>query len=176
MVRSIRYYLGKRSRSELCNPFYSLTMSTRILVFCLALFISSSIKAQDTSIINNKIVSFCEKHIGKKVGRGECWDLAKEALDFAKATWTPPYDFGKTTLPNKEVLPGDIIQFENVKIVYPDKSWKEFPHHTAIVYKVLGPGKYVIAEQNVNNKKIVTLSEIDLNFVKKGKFTLFRPQ
>lgn len=150
-------------------------MNTRFLFFCFSIFIASSIKAQDTSIVNIKIVSFCEKHIGKKVGQGECWDLAKEALNFAKASWRPPYEFGKIIQPNKEVLPGDIIQFEKVKIIYPDKSWKGLPHHTAIVYKVLGPGKYIIAEQNANNKKVVDLSEIDLHFLKKGKFTLFRP-
>ena len=123
-----------------------------------------------------KIVFFCDKRVGKKVGNGECWDLAKEALNFAGANWSPPYEFGKTIPLTNAVLPGDIIQFEKVKIVYPDKSWKELPHHTAIVYKVLSSGKYIIAEQNSNNKKFIVLNEIDLNYVKKGKFTIFRPQ
>ena len=151
-------------------------MSVRCLISCFFLFVFCFSKAQDTSLINKKVVSFCEKNIDKKVGNGECWDLAKESLNFAGATWTPPYEFGKIILPTNAVLPGDIIQFEKVKIVYPDKSWKELPHHTAIVYKVISRGKYIIAEQNSNNKKFVVLTEIDLNYLKKGKFTIYRPQ
>jgi signal peptidase I len=133
--------------------------------------------AQDTiKTVPSKVLSFCEKNMGKKVGKGECWDLAKEALDFASAEWTPPYLFGKKLTKKELVKAGDIIQFENVKIIYPDKSWKELPHHTAIIYKVISPGKYIIAEQNANNKKMVILSEIDLNYLKKGQFTVFRPQ
>jgi signal peptidase I len=151
-------------------------MFTRCLTYCFFLFVFSSAAAQDTSSVNRKIVSFCEKNVNKKVGNGECWDLAKESLNSAGAAWTPPYEFGKIIPVSSTVLPGDIIQFEKVKIVYPDKSWKELPHHTAVVYKVLDRGKYIIAEQNSNNKKFVVLNEIDLNYVKKGKFTIFRPQ
>lgn len=151
-------------------------MSLRNFISGVLLFTFCAVQAQDSASVNKKMVSFCEKNVGKKVGNGECWDLAKESLNFSGATWTPPYDYGNIILPTKTVLPGDVIQFEKVKIVYPDKSWKELPHHTAIVYKVLGPGKYVIAEQNSNNKKFVALNEIDLNYVKKGKFTIYRPR
>ena len=138
--------------------------------------ISFKIKGQDTSALSKKIISFCNAHIGKKVDKGECWDLAKEALDFSGAQWTPPYGFGRELSKKEIAMPGDIIQFEKVKIVYPSKNWTELPHHTAIIYKVSGPGKYILAEQNANNKKIVTLSEIDLNYLKKGMFTIYRPQ
>ena len=151
-------------------------MSTRHLISFLFLFVFCFAKAQDTSTVNKKIVYFCEKRVGKKVGNGECWDLAKYALNTAGATWTPPYGFGKELSPSESVLPGDVIQFEKVKIVYADKSWKELPHHTAIIYKVISPGKYVIAEQNSNNKKFIVLNEIDLSFVKRGKFSIYRPQ
>jgi signal peptidase I len=151
-------------------------MLLRLTISCLFIILFCSVKAQDTATVNKKIVTFCEKHIGKKVGTGECWDLAKESLNFAGATWTPPYDYGEIVLPTNTILPGDIIQFEKVKIVYPDKSWKELPHHTAIIYKVNGPGKYIIAEQNSDNKKFVVLSEIDLNYIKKGTFKIYRPQ
>jgi signal peptidase I len=151
-------------------------MLARYLTTILLFFVLCSVKAQDTTSVNKKIVSFCEQNIGKKVGTGECWDLAKEALNNSGAIWTPPYEYGKVVLPSTPVLPGDIIQFEKVKIVYPDKSWKELPHHTAIVYKVISRWKYVIAEQNADNKKFVVLNEIDLNYVKRGKFTIFRPQ
>ena len=151
-------------------------MFPRNFISILFLFVFCTAEAQDTSSVNKKIVSFCEKNVGKKVGTGECWDLAKASLDFAGATWTPPYGYGKVVLPSDNVVPGDIIQFEKVKIVYPDKSWKELPHHTAVIYKVTGSGKYIIAEQNSNNKRFVVLSEIDLNYIKKGKFTIYHPQ
>jgi hypothetical protein len=154
-----------------------MTIRQSVIIFVFLLFVSNKTKGQDTLSVSQKIVSFCDKHIGKKVGKGECWDLAKEALDFSGAKWTSPYEFGKIVSPKKDaVLPGDIIQFENVKIVYPDKSWKELPHHTAIIYKVISPGHFTIAEQNSNNKRFVVLSEIDLSYVKKGKYTIYHPE
>lgn len=139
------------------------------------IFFASVISSQEKVSISKQIISFCDTHMGKKVGRGECWDLAKEALDYAGAEWTPPYEYGKELSKTDAVKPGDIIQLEKVKIVYPDKSWQEIPHHTAIIYKVLSPGKYTIAEQNSNNKRFVILSDLDLNYIKKGKYSIYRP-
>ena len=147
-----------------------------VVLFAILLISYFSTSAQDTALVSKKIISFCNAHIGKKVGKGECWDLAKEALDFSGAQWTPPYGFGRKLSENEIALPGDIIQFEKVKIVYPNKNWTELPHHTAVIYKITSHGKYTLAEQNANNKKIVSLSEIDLNFLKTGKFTIYRPQ
>ncbi len=147
----------------------------RFLILFLLIF-NLPLPAQELPAVNKAIVAFCEKNKEKKVGKGECWDLAKEALDEAGAKWTSPSGFGKALKKKEVVLPGDIIQFENVKIVYPDKSSSSLPHHTAIVIQVLSPGRYIIAEQNANGKRLVTFSEIDLNYVKKGKYIIFRPQ
>ena len=145
-----------------------------ILLFSISLAFTSVAKAQEASVAQ-KIITFCDKNKGKKVGKGECWDLAKEALDASGANWTPPYSFGKELAKKDPVLPGDIIQFEKVRIEYPDGSWKDFPHHTAIIYTVLGTGKYMIAEQNANGKRFVLFSEIDFSYIKKGKYTIYRP-
>ncbi len=153
-------------------------MKTRHFLFLISFFLFSAFvcKAQESSDIAKKIITFCDLNKGKKVGKGECWDLAKEALNAARATWTPPYVFGKE-LGKKEALnAGDIIQFEKVKIEYPDGAWKELPHHTAIVYKVIDGTKFTMAEQNANGKRFVIFSEIDLSYVKKGKYTVYRPQ
>ncbi|MCX6295278.1 MAG: hypothetical protein NTX97_04275 [Bacteroidetes bacterium] len=144
--------------------------------FIFFIFTISHTKAQDTGSVSKKIISFCEENKGKKVGKGECWDLAKEALNKAGAIWTPPYDFGKEIHKKDVIQAGDIVQFENVRIEYPDGSWKELPHHTAIIFKVISPVKFIIAEQNANGKKFVVFSEIDLSYIKKGKYKLFRPQ
>ena len=50
--------------------------------FCCAL---TSVPAQDPSL-NQKIVQFCEAHIGQKVGDGECFALASHAFHEAGAT------------------------------------------------------------------------------------------
>jgi CHAP domain len=150
-------------------------MIKKISILFLSILAFNTAGAQSDSV-SGKILSFCDLHKGKKVGKGECWDLAKEALNASGATWTAPYEFGKELKKKDPVKPGDIIQFEKVTVEYPNGSWKELPHHTAIVYSVVSPGKYVMAEQNANGKRFVTISEIDLNYVKKGKYTVFRPQ
>lgn len=134
-------------------------------------------QATEIPELNKKIIAFCDKQMGKKVGKGECWDLAAEALNSSGAKWSPPYEFGKKLNDKKDVIiPGDIIQFENVKLVYPDGSWKEFPQHTAIVYKVIEKGHYTIAEQNSNRKRYVILSDVNMNQLKRGNYSIFRPE
>lgn len=146
------------------------------LLFCLFLFATVA-KGQSLPAKNKAIIAFAESKKGKKVGKGECWDLAKAALDAAGADWTPPYGFGKELDPKKDtIIPGDIIQLEKVKIVNPDKSWQDIPHHTAIISQVLAPNKYVVAEQNANGKHSVIFAEMDLNNMKKGKYSIYRPQ
>ena len=153
-------------------------MKSRFSVLLISIFVFafSLSKAQEQTPVAKKIVAYCDSNKGKKVGKGECWDLAKEALDASGATWTSPYVFGKELGKKDPILAGDIIQFEKVKIVYPDGSWKELPHHTAIIYKVIAGTKLMIAEQNANGKRFVVFSEIDLSYVKKGKYTIYRPQ
>ena len=43
--------------------------------------------------LNEKIVAFVDKVAGTRVGRGECWDLAQEALDANLADWSRPVAF-----------------------------------------------------------------------------------
>lgn len=143
-----------------------------LLFVLVALF--SSAKAQ--TAISQKIVAYCDANKGKKVGKGECWDLAKEALNSAGATWTPPYVFGKELTKKDALQAGDILQFEKVKIEYPDGAWKDLPHHTAVVYSVGEGKKITMAEQNANGKRFVIFSEIDLSYITKGKYTAYRPQ
>src|ERR1700754_2264222 len=69
--------------------------------------------------LNKKIISFVKTKIGKKVGRGECWDLAAEALNTNGAKWDGDYGFGREINLKKEcVYPGDIMQFTNVSVKY----------------------------------------------------------
>ena len=125
--------------------------------------------------VNIEVVEYAQSQKGKKVDRGECWDLARFALDHANAKWNPPYDFGtKYNYKKADILPGDIIQFENVTFKW-DLGAMSFPHHTAIVIENSGSGKITIAHQNFAGSKKVQFTELNLNYHKKGTLDFYRP-
>ena len=130
---------------------------------------------------NQKIVEYVTTVVGKKVGRGECWDLANEALTYANAKWKFPTTFGKAIDYKKEpLLAGDLIQITNVVMESrTDTSlvrWK-MVEHTAIVYNTTAGSTLIqVAEQNVNGVRKVQLSEWNLKDVKSGKLQFYRPQ
>jgi len=135
---------------------------------------------------NQKVVKYVKSVIGKKVDRGECWDLANAALtasnaEFDRSSMKTIYIYGEKINPGKdEIIPGDLIQFEKVKLKYKigDAEYREqMPHHTAIVYKVYGDGHYQLAHQNTSfSGKKVGLSDLKLENVSKGKMYFYRPQ
>lgn len=135
--------------------------------------------------LNKKVVSYVDKVIGKKVDRGECWDLAAAALDHAgayldRSSQKTIYVFGKKLNPKKDkIFPGDIIQLENVKLEYTKGNMiytETMGHHTAIIYQLLDEGHYKIAHQNTSfSGKKVGVSELNLNTIKKGKIIFYRP-
>jgi hypothetical protein len=80
------------------------------------------------------VVEYVESVIGEQVDRGECWDLAYQALTRIDAKWDGKYKYGREINPKRrEVFPGDIIQFKNVKSVtvkgiqYTPKLWSITP-------------------------------------------------
>src|SRR5689334_13502000 len=79
--------------------------------------VSYCVQDTATPALNQRVVDFVKSKVGKKVGAGECWDLAAEALNTAGARWDGLYGFGELVDWKKaEVYPGDIVQFENVDI------------------------------------------------------------
>ena len=132
--------------------------------------------------LNGKVLAFTNKVMGTTVGRGECWDLAEEALDRNLADWTRPTSFGRPLNPEKEeIKAGDIIQFLNLQITEPlPDGGKRFetlgtPDHTAVIYKVLGKKRYTLAHQNVSGVRRVTKGDINLANVTRGKYWIYRP-
>lgn len=153
------------------------------LTVILSLLFLFSVQAwsQKTPDLNKKIISYVNSVIGKQVDRGECWDLAFQALNRNNAEWDGEYVYGKQINPEKdEVYPGDIIQFENVKVRYINGNTittETMGHHTAIVYKVYKKGRYQLAHQNTGfSGKKVGLSDLELANVIKGKMKFYRPQ
>lgn len=141
---------------------------------------SSLVVCDQVPELNQQLVAFVKSNLNKKVGRGECWDLAAQGLNKIGANWDKNYGFGKEIDPKKDcVYPGDIIQFEGVKIQYTKGNttyWEELDHHTAVVFKVTDKESFTMAEQNTSALgKKVGLSSLELKNILKGSYKVFRP-
>ncbi len=139
----------------------------------------------DIPELNQKVIKYVDSVMGKKVDRGECWDLAAGALAYADAYFDRTSKkaaliYGRRVNPDKdEIFPGDLIQFENVKMEWTEGNatyTETMSQHTAIVYKVNAKMDYEIAHQNTSawGKKVQT-SNLNLNRMKKGKVMIYRP-
>ena len=131
--------------------------------------------------MNQQIIEFVKTKIKKKVGTGECWDLAFEALQLVNAKWDVKYKYGKEIDYKKEpIYPGDIIQFENVVLNYEKdgkKITEKMPHHTAIIFEVTNNTNFTIAHQNNGySGKKVGVSPLDLTTLTKGRFKIYRAE
>lgn len=116
---------------------------------------------------SQKVYQWARQQLNKRVGAGECWDLADRALRQAGARSSATtgrddnYDWGTPINPVQAVIPGDVLQFRGytvkttVTTKYPDQSTEstyeivERPHHTAIVAANLGAKGLEILEQNL---------------------------
>ncbi len=126
--------------------------------------------------LNTKVLSYSESQKGKKVGNGECWTLAAEALKDAKAHGANGYTYGRQLAKGAVIFPGDIIQFTSAKFEGHSNggSWwvqMGFPNHTAVVRRVLGPTRYEILQQNPGP---VNAATIDFKDLKSGTFEFWR--
>ncbi|MFN5920781.1 MAG: hypothetical protein ACK45I_05710 [Bacteroidota bacterium] len=151
------------------------------LILLSAIFLSFKTSVKDEfPAVNTKVIEYVNSVMGKQVGRGECWDLAAEALDYAGAKWDAPYGFGKKySCKAAQILPGDIIQLSHVTMEKKTEKeimrWKMLKH-TAVVYEVKPQGEIVIAEQNVDGVRKVMTNTWNLNNVKTGTMDFYRPQ
>ncbi|MBS0000028.1 MAG: hypothetical protein KFF73_13700 [Cyclobacteriaceae bacterium] len=161
-------------------------MKYRILIILLCWFLLPVVSAQNPlPLINQRIMNYLENVMGSQVGRGECWDLADEALvtagaRFDKTSEKTLYIFGREYNPRDEnILPGDIIQFKKVVVKYQQGNrimTETLAHHTAIVYEVLNSRKIKLAHQNTSRTgRKVGISGIDLDTVQKGRLYFYRP-
>lgn len=152
----------------------------------LLLFILSSFSIKgELPELNKKIITYVDSVMGTKVARGECWDLAAGALAYSgayfdRSSMKTVTIYGRKLNPKKEaILPGDLIQFENVQMKWTDGNTSyssSMGQHTAIVYKVNAEGDFEIAHQNTSDwGKKVGVSNFNLNYVTKGKVMIYRP-
>lgn len=130
--------------------------------------------------LNKKIIAFIKTKIKKKVGNGQCWTLAQQALNSVDAKWDGLYVYGNLLNPKTDcIYPGDIIQFEKIKIEYTNgNGWyqEEMGHHTAIIYKVNAKGNYDLADQNFGKgRKRVGITNHEIKNITQGEFFIYRP-
>lgn len=127
-----------------------------------------------------RLLNFALRRRDSRVGRGECYDLADQALasiaarsapDYGEITPDADYAWGRE-VPTTELLPGDVIQFRNYRVTVRtttdvaggDNNWteaeQERPHHTAILIATGEHGRMSVYEQNVENVRRVRSSEL----------------
>ena len=119
------------------------------------------------SDINQSIVDFAKAQMGNRVGAGECWDFAEEALTQAGAKNSNDVMGAKNVVPNADykwgtrvqlfqLKPGDIIQFKGYTYTFPGGTPGTRPHHTAIVASVGKDGVVEVYEQNISGQYVET--------------------
>ncbi len=154
-----------------------------LLSIVVSFFISFSAFTQEKiPAVNQQIIDYVETTIGTKVNRGECWDLAYEALTRYECMWDWEYEYGELYDQKKEtVFPGDLIQFENVVVKYKKGNvmfTETMGHHTAIVYRIIDQEKKIfeLAHQNTDfSGKKVGLSEFKLSQAVDGDIMFYHP-
>lgn len=150
------------------------------LIVSLSIVNQSYSQCDEVDSLNQRIASLAGGKMGKKVGRGECWDLAQYVLEETNCEWDGMYVFGEELAPSACLMPGDIIQFKNVVIKYQKgktKYTEMMTHHTAIVYEVKSKDEVVLIHQNTGytGRKVGT-SALVFSTITKGKYWIYRPK
>jgi hypothetical protein len=124
-------------------------------------------------LLNRRVLQFALSQMGRKVGNGECWTLADQALRRSGARGANNFNFGRQ-IPLAQIQPGDILQFKSARFDF-GNSFYFFgtPDHTVVVLGVEGT-KVSILHQNFG-KKIVTKLNVDFKNMTKGKVWAWRP-
>lgn len=131
--------------------------------------------------LNSEILVVLKPYMGKKIQRGECWDVLSLALNETHAKWDgydvfgAPYDYKKEC-----ISPGDLISFKNVKFAGTRNGTKYFEtmeKHFAVVKEVKANGEIVLWHQNTGRfGRKLGESSIFPEDLKKGKMQFFRPE
>jgi hypothetical protein len=128
----------------------------------------------------DRILGFARRNRGQRVGDGECFTLADQALrgagarsaaDYGAVSPSADYVWGDG-VSLSSLQPGDVVQFRDyqyqrdVEREHPDGSSEsqtevqERPHHTAIVESVGANGEVTVLEQNAPDGSPVTRTRL----------------
>lgn len=152
--------------------------------------------------LNASLVQFCRSYLGRKLGNGQCSELAMLGLpaigaqmDLNNQWGAPVCNYGVSggrqyiqlgvagVMPGKSrrvnIKAGDLIQYENVKF---ERHWsngasvQEYPHHTSVIESVSRDGHTLkVLEQNVNNTQFVVETLLYLPDQTEGIMHISRP-
>jgi hypothetical protein len=153
--------------------------------------------------LNAKVVRYCQAHLGRKVGSGQCSALAYEALraagakelnDFNDHPGPGDYVWGKhvctvatrggkgvrETVGGDRIRPGDVVQFRDAsfqgRLKGKPYSWG-YGHHTAVVSRMNHrTGVMEILQQNVNGQQVVQRGTLRLQDLRSGWLRVYRPE
>lgn len=143
------------------------------------------------------VATWAEAQVGQQVGDGECWTLAKEAIDRSSHGYAMPsqgythgalvyHALGGANAPlayNDSIRRGDVLQFtsgvfetRNAQSQVTGKQMVGMPNHTSVVTSVSASNRVVeVLEQNVGGVKRVQKGLHDLDTFKQGEIKIFRP-
>ncbi|RDW84567.1 hypothetical protein BP6252_02157 [Coleophoma cylindrospora] len=157
----------------------------------------------ERSKYSNAVADWCAAQVGTKVGDGECWTLANEALKAVAAdcasrhqepcmtsqslvhgyliySYLPavsPYPDPKGGVLEAGVARGDIIQFLKTHFKAKNgmrEAWAGMPDHTSVVTAVEPDGVLKVLEQNNGGVKIVGDGKYDMSELVGGEVRIFR--
>lgn len=167
-----------------------------------SVLLSSAVSVEEPTL-NDKLVAWSKKQVGRIHGRGECTDFILTGLKTVGANTNSSYrndpgdgdyvwgkligtvyiDANKKRIinwvdPKIKAKAGDVLQMRNVKLRVPRTSVPaQFPHHTAILEKVTEDMKrWTFLHQNVNGKKNVQRHTFQIVGLRSGWIAVYRPQ
>lgn len=142
------------------------------------------------------VAGWCEHHRGKTVGRGECWDLAKEALqkgcgNYAFVSTYVIHGYPILQVANSgsgihfingdqqldEIRRGDILQFKTCTFFDPATGVTSTcgqPDHTAVIVRKDGD-KLILLEQNLGGRRYVVDGACIIKNLTQGEMYVYRP-
>ena len=134
----------------------------------------------NTPTTNQKVLAFVRARLGKQIGNGDCWTAPNEAYKSFGCKRFGIYDWGRELTQGEAILPGDIVQFEKVRLkgkVHRGKG-VNLRHHSAVVSDIKGPNVIGVLHQNYgrgDSKKKVSASTFHLNEAIEGTVAFYRP-
>ena len=167
--------------------------TTRVVGLALSVILagrSAHAVTSGASVVRQRVLAYAKANLGRTVGNGECAGLAFQALRAAGAKPRARHGFPtqrdyvwgklvllieatpegpKSTGSVRDVGPGDIAQFSNVKA-----GRAHFGHHTAVVSEI-NDTRLAMVEQHVGGGHTVVEGAIRLDKLSSGWIRFYRP-
>ena len=137
-------------------------------------------QAANVSPLNARVLKEAYKKYGRKVDRGECWDVANRAFQKAGAKAPDRYVWSNNEVTLKECSAGDVLQFSWAKFKK-DGWWKNAGSaaskgaHTSVVFNNKGHLVLSVLEQNVGGIRKTMFNTYNFGAMTSGTVKCYRP-